>query len=272
MSASTDLPVHVTLDGPADGPPLVLLASLGSDASMWRPQVRALRDTHRIIRVDARGHGRSSAPPGPYRLADLGGDVIAVLDDLGIAAAHVCGVSLGGQTALWLAIHHPDRLLSLTAANTAAKVGSSEGWQARIDAVRTHGLAGIRDDVLARFFAPGFADADPDGFAEAQQAFTTADDAGYAACCAALAGADLRQEVGRITVSTLVIGGDVDVATPPTDAQWLHQAIPDSRLLILDDAGHLSNLDQPERFTAALAEHIASTHPTTSQPTKGRTA
>lgn len=270
MSTRSDLPVHVTLDGPADGPPLVLLASLGSDASMWRPQVRALGDTYRIVRLDARGHGRSTAPPGPYRLADLGGDVIAVLDGLGIEAAHVCGVSLGGLTALWLAINHPDRLLTLTAANTAAKVGTAEGWQARIDAVTAHGLAGIRDDVLARFFAPGYAEADPDGFAEAQQAFTTADDAGYSACCAALADADLREEVGGISVPTLVIGGDADVATPPPDAQWLHRAIPGSRLVILEGAGHLSNLDQPQRFTAALAEHIAARQPT--DPTPGRTA
>lgn len=255
MSASAVI-AHTT-DGPADAPAVVLLHSLGSDASMWQPQADALAADHLVVRVESRGHGRAPSPTGPYALADLGGDVIDVLDDLGLARVHLAGVSLGGLTALWLATRHPDRLVSLTAANTAARVGTAEGWQARIDAVGAHGLAGIRDDVLARFFAPGFATAQPEAFAAAQRAFTAADDEGYAACCAALAEADLRPAVGSITIPTLVIGGELDVATPPSDALALHRAIPGSRLVLLAGAAHLSNLDQPEAFTAALREHIA---------------
>ena len=244
-------------DGDPGAPPIVLLHSLGSDRTMWQPQVEALRDDHRIVRIEARGHGQAPSPPGPYTIDDLGIDVLDVADELGLDTFHLCGVSMGGQTALWVAVHHPDRLRSLVAANTAPKVGSAEGWQARIDAVRTHGLAGIRDDVLARFFAPGFADADPTAFAEAQAAFVRADDEGYAACCGALATADLTDRVGDVTAPTLVVGGQHDVATPPDQARDLHDAIPGSDLLVLGGAAHLSNLERPTTFTAVLRAHVA---------------
>lgn len=244
------------VEGPPDAPPVVFLHSLGSDVSMWRPQAADLARDHLVVRVDTRGHGRSPAPDGPYSLAQLGRDVVAVADDLGLDTFHLVGCSLGGLTALWVAIHHGGRLRSLTAANTAAKVADADFWQARIDAVRARGLAGIRDDVVARFFATGFAQAHPDWFDEALAVFEHADADGYAGCCAALAHADLRDEVGAITAPTLVVGGEQDVATPPSDAEWLHDHVRDSRLVVLPDAAHLSNLDQPEAFTRALRSHL----------------
>ena len=244
------------VDGPDDAPTVVLLHSLGSDRTMWEPQVAALSDRLRLVRPDTRGHGQAPSPPGPYALDDLGQDVLDVADALDLGTLHVAGVSLGGLTALWLAVHHGDRVRSLTAANTAARVGTADGWEARIEAVSTHGLAGIRDDVLARFFAPGFADRAPTVHAEAQRAFTRGNDAGYAACCAALATADLRDDVASISVPTLVVGGHEDVATPPAEAHALHAAIPGSDLLLLDDAAHLSNLERPDAFGAALLDHV----------------
>lgn len=246
--------VHV--DGPEDAPPVVMLHSLGADASMWAPQVTPLASTHRVVRLDLRGHGDADAPPGPYTLDDLGGDVVDAADRLGLGTFHLCGLSLGGLVALWVGVHHGDRLRTLTVANSAARVGTADGWRARIDAVRTHGLAGIRDDVLARFFAPGFAERDPVAFAASQRAFVAGDAEGYAACCAALATADLRDRVAGIQTPTLVVGGQHDVATPPDDARALHDAIPGSHLLLLDDAAHLSNLERPDAFTRALREHL----------------
>jgi 3-oxoadipate enol-lactonase len=245
-----------TVDGPDEAPAVVLLHSLGSDGSMWRPQAEALSADHRVVRIETRGHGQAPAPPGPYTLDDLGTDVLDVADALGLERFHLVGCSLGGLTALWVAVHHGDRLHSLTATNTAARVGSTEGWQQRIDAVREHGLVGIRDDVLARFFAPGFPEREPGEWERARQAFVDADDDGYAACCAALRDADLRGEVGRIAVPTLVVGGTEDVATPPEQQQALHEAIPSSRLVVLERAGHLANLDRPDAFTAALRDHL----------------
>ncbi len=248
--------LHVEVDGPPDAPVLVLVPSLGSDHTMWQSQVADLARDHRVLRVDPRGHGGSPAPSGPYDLADLGTDVVEAADDHGVDRFHLVGVSLGSLTALWVAIHHPERVRTLVAANTAARVGTAEGWRARIDAVREHGLAGIRDEVLARFFADGFAARDPVRYAEAQEAFVRADDDAYAACCAALATADLRDDVHRITAPTLVVAGEHDVATPVEDAVWLRDHVPGARLVVLEGAAHLSNLEQPTAFTRAVRDHV----------------
>lgn len=245
-----------TVEGPADAPAVVFLHSLGSDSSMWRPQAEALVDEYRVVRVDTRGHGGSDAPPGEYTVEDLGRDVLEVADAEALDTFHLVGLSLGGLTALWLAIHHGQRLQSLTAANTAARVSDEAFWQARASAVRDQGLEGIRDAVVGRFFATGFADARPDWFAEAQRAFVGSDPDGYVGCCAALEAADLRDDVARIDVSTLVVAGDEDVATPPGDALWLQAHIDGSHLAVLPRAAHLSNLDQPDLFTQVLRSHL----------------
>lgn len=245
-----------TVDGPANAPAVVFLHSLGSDSSMWRPQAEALADTYRIVRVDTRGHGGSDAPPGDYTVDDLGRDVLEAADAEALDTFHLVGLSLGGLTALWLAIHHGHRLRTLTAANTAARVADEAFWQTRASAVRDQGLDGIRDAVVGRFFATGFADARPDWFAEAQQAFVASDPGGYVGCCAALEAADLRDDVARIDVPTLVVGGDEDVATPPADALWLQAHIDGSHLAVLPRAAHLSNLDQPDLFTQVLRSHL----------------
>jgi len=253
------IPAH-QLDGPSDAPALVLLASLGSDRRMWEPQAVAMAADHRVVRVDARGHGASQSPPGEYDITELSGDVVELLDHLGLDQVHLCGLSLGGLTALQVALDHPGRLASLTVANSAARVGSSEGWQQRIDDVTEHGLAGIRDDVLPRFCAPGFDEANPVAWQQLQEAFTAGSDAGYAGCCAALRDADLTDRVGAITTRTLVVGGELDVATPPAQQAALAAALPDASLVVLDGAAHLSNLDRPLAFTTALREHLTATH------------
>ena len=252
------IPAH-QLDGPTDAPALVLLASLGSDRRMWEPQAAALLDDFRIVRVDARGHGASDTPPGEYSITDLAEDVVELLDHLDLERVHLCGLSLGGLTALQVALDRPDRLASLTVANSAARVGSVEGWQQRIDDVTARGLAGIRDDVLPRFCAPGFDEANPIAWQQLQEAFTAGSDAGYAGCCAALRDADLTDRVQEVAAPTLVVGGELDVATPPAQQAALDAALPDSDLVVLDGAAHLSNLDRPAAFTAALRQHLAAT-------------
>lgn len=250
------IPAHA-LDGRRDAEPLVLLASLGSDRRMWQPQVAALADRYLVVRVDPRGHGASATPPGEYSLADLGGDVVALLDHLELDRVHLCGVSLGGMTALWLAVHHADRLLSLTAANTAARIGSTAGWEERIAAVEAHGLDGIRDDVLPRFCAPGFPDTHPVTWQALRDGFVAGTAAGYAGCCAALRDGDLADDVTTITTPTQVVGGTLDVATPPDQQRQLAAAVPGARLHVIDGAAHLSNLDRPAVFTELLAAHCA---------------
>lgn len=230
--------------------------SLGLDAGSWDAQAAELAPRYRIVQPDSRGHGRSDAPPGPYTVEGLAADVEALADHLGIDRFHVVGLSMGGLIALWLAVHRPERLRSAVFCNTAAKLGTRELWDARIAAVRARGMGAIADQVVRRFFAAGFAARQPATFAEARATLAGTPPEGYAACCEALRDADLRQEVDTIRVPSLVIGAAEDVATPPDEARWLHATIPGSELVVLEGAGHISNLERPAAFGRALVRHL----------------
>lgn len=238
--------------------PVILLHSLGSDHGMWAPQIETLSKRHAVIAIDTRGHGASSAPPGAYSLQDLCTDVLAVADDIGADRFHVVGLSLGGQMALWLAAHHPERVISMTASNTGAKIGTDESWSARILEVETNGMAAIRPAVVERWFSVDFADRHAQWFREACDTFDMTDPKGYAGCCHALAGADLRQNMATLSVPTLIIGSDQDVSTPPEQAQYLATQIDGARLVIIEGAGHLSNLDRRPDFDRALTDFLDS--------------
>lgn len=246
----TEIAWEVT--GPTAGPPLVLLHSLGADGGMWEPQVAALSDRYRVLTPDLRGHGRSDVPAGDYPVEALAADVLAVADAEALDRFSVCGISLGGVIALWLAIHAGDRITSLIASNTGAKVGTAEGWGERAASVRTDGLRPLTEASVARWFSPDFGDRHPDRLRRFVEAFHATDPEGYAGCCAALGHTDLREEVAGIGCPTLVIAGGRDEAAPPALSEWLHAHIRGSRLVVLDDAAHLANLDRPEAFGAAL--------------------
>ncbi|HEX2390232.1 MAG TPA: alpha/beta fold hydrolase, partial [Casimicrobiaceae bacterium] len=149
-----DVRLHFRIDGDDGAPPLMLSNSLGTTLDMWEPQMSALAGRFRVVRYDSRGHGRSQTTPGPYSIDQLARDAVGLLDHLAIDRAHFCGLSMGGMVGLWLGIHAPDRLDRLVVANTAAKIGTSEMWNARIDAVRKGGMAAIVSAVLGRFFSP----------------------------------------------------------------------------------------------------------------------
>jgi 3-oxoadipate enol-lactonase len=185
---------------------------------------------------------------------------------LAVAAAeeldrfHYCGLSVGGITGQFLGVHHPERLLSLTLSNTAAKIGAPELWAERIDIARSQGMGALVDAVIARWFSPDFPERRPDKFSEARATLLATDPAGYAGVSAALRDADLRDLVGSITAPTLVIGGTQDQATPVEQARWLHDKIAGSRIVELN-AAHLSNLDRDAEFTAALDQFLRDTTP-----------
>jgi 3-oxoadipate enol-lactonase len=239
-------------DGRPGQGPVVLVHSLGLDGEMWTPQVDGLARTHHVIRVDVRGHGGSSAPEGPYAMADLAADVLRVADTLGLHRFDIAGLSIGGQIALWLASHRPDRIGGLVLADTAARIGSPGVWQERMDLVRGGGLAAIRDGVLRRWFLPDFALAAPDVHAWAAERLVTTPAAGYLGCCGALAASDLRADVGRVRARTLVIVGEGDLATPPDDARWLRDHVDGARLEVIEGAAHISNLEAPAVFGSLL--------------------
>ena len=253
VAADDGAPLHSRVDGSRGGRPLLLISSLGTDLSMWEPQVPALGE-HRVIRYDHRGHGRSAATPAPYTLERLGRDALAVLDAHAVDRAAVCGISLGGLVALWLGVHAPGRVDRLLLADTAARVGTEQGWRDRITAVRGEGMAAIAPLVMERFFSAAFRARDPDTVARITEALVEQPAEGYVGACAALATGDLRSDLSVVAAPTLIVVGSADEATPPEDADELHAGIAGSRLEVLPGAGHLSNLEQPRRFTELLLQ------------------
>ena len=230
---------------------LVLVNSVGADLRMWQPQIGALSQNFRVVRFDARGHGRSSTPAGPYSIDRLGRDLLALLDHLRIPQAHICGISLGGLTALWLAAYHPERVGRVILANTAARIGTVEGWNARIDAVRAGGMAAVAT-VLARFFSAAFRASHAEEIRAVGDMVAAIDPIGYIGACAALRDADLRAIAPSIRTPALIVAAGLDEATPPSQGAELHAAIAGSALVVLPGAGHLSNISSPPRSISAF--------------------
>jgi 3-oxoadipate enol-lactonase/4-carboxymuconolactone decarboxylase len=253
---SAPVAVHHRLEGPPDAPVLVLSHSLGCSLEMWDAQAPALAERYRVLRYDLRGHGRSPAPPGPYAIADLGGDLLALLDRLEVRSAHLCGVSLGAMVSLWLAARHPERVERLVACCTSAYVGPPEAWLERAALVRARGTGHIAEAVLARWFTPYLGLAHPERVASLRAALEATPAEGYAGCCEALAAMDLRPELGAVRAPTLAIAGDRDPATPLEHLAAIARMVSRGRVAIVEGAAHLANVEQPEQVTALILEHL----------------
>jgi len=246
------------VDGAA-GPALLLSNSLGTTLELWDAQVDAWKQKYRVIRYDTRGHGQSSVPPGDYTLDELGRDAIAVLDAAGAQTADVCGISLGGLTAMWLGVHAADRVSALLIANTAAKVGTAERWTERVSKVRNEGMTAIADMVMTTWFTDDFRRREPSVVARFHRMVAACSPDGYIGCCAALRDADLRDAIRGIRAPTLVVAGELDTSTPMAGAEQIHQAIAGSTFVALPCA-HLSNVERAEAFTE-LANGFFASHP-----------
>jgi 3-oxoadipate enol-lactonase len=242
------------LEGRSGLPALVLSHSLGCDHSMWAPQMRDLLQHFQVLRYDTRGHGASAVAAGDYTLDQFGQDVLALADKLGLATFAFCGLSMGGAVGQWLAINAPQRLTSLVLANTSPKFGTPDVWNARIKAVQEGGMQAIVDATMQRFFSP---DKQESTWAQTIRAVLLGTDPkGYAACCSALRDADTRAVLGKISVPTLVIGGDQDPSTPwEGNGSILVRDIPKAKAFRLQTA-HLSSLEQPRAFTTAVLDFL----------------
>jgi len=252
----TSVPLHYTVDGPVDAPVLLLGASLGTTTDLWTPQIPALAHGFRVVRYDHRGHGRSPVPPGPCALANLGGDVLALLDDLEVPRADLAGVSLGGMVSMWVAAHAPDRVDRLALMCTSARLGPAEMWAQRAATVRAEGVAAIADAVVAQWVPPEFGQRNPEIMADLCDMLTGTPGEGYAACCAAIETMDLEPDLGRITASTLVIAGLADEATPPSHAHRIAALIPGARLALVAGAAHLANVSRPDLIAELLTDFL----------------
>ncbi len=244
------------LEGKADRPVLVLSHSIGTDNGMWAPQVEDLLPYFQVLRYDTRGHGASDAPKGEYSVERLGRDVLGLADALSISKFAFCGLSMGGAIGQWLALNAPDRLGGLVLANTSPQFRPRTNWESRMQTVSEKGMAGIAEVVMPRMFSSETL-ARGDVYANAvKSVLLGTNPVGYSGCCAALRDFDCTQSVGKIRIPTLVITGDRDVSTPwEGHGQLLAHNIPGARALRLA-ASHLSNLERPRSFTAALLDFL----------------
>lgn len=257
MSSSTlaSLTPHHRMDGPEDLPVLLLINSLATEYRLWETQVPEFARRFRVLRYDHPGHGPSPAGAGPYALADLGGQVLRLLDSVGVARAHVCGLSIGGLVAMWLATRAPERVDKLVLANTSARIGTVEGWEARMTQVRAEGLAPLVGPSLERWFTPALRAAEPALTAAFGETLKRVQPEGYLGCCAALRDADLWADLPRVRAPTMVIAGAQDAVTTVAEGARMAETIPGARLVTLD-AAHLSCVASA-RFTEEVLAFLA---------------
>ena len=234
--------MNLTISGPVGAPPLVLSNALGTTAALWDPQLEELERRLTVIRYEHALRGS---------VAELAEPLLEALARVGMERVSFCGMSLGAMVGMWIAAEHPDRIDRLVLASTSARFGVQSQWSARAAFVRAHGIERVARDALGKWFTPAYVDRRP--FLEMQLAFAPD---GYALGLEAIGGFDFRERLGEIQVPTLVIAGADDTATTPEDGAALVDGIPDSRLVILDHAAHLANVEAPRAFTLAVLEHL----------------
>ncbi len=250
-----DIALHYQTFGDTDKPALIFSNSLGTNLSMWQQQLDYFQAHFFVICYDTRGHGSSSAPPGPYTLEQLGLDVINLLDHLKIQTASFCGISMGGLTGQWLAIHYPERFNHVVVCNTAAKIGQEQAWLERASLVREQGLKPIAATAASRWFTEPFIQSQTAIVKHLSNDLAAGSSEGYASCCEALAKADLRDQLKEIKVPVLIVAGTADPVTTVEDAEFMLERIPNAQLVKIN-ASHISNIEQPEIFKQIISDFI----------------
>jgi 3-oxoadipate enol-lactonase len=243
--------IHVEVEGPQAGPVLMLSNSLGTNLHMWDDQASAWSRHFRLVRYDRRGHGKSSAPKGPYPMERLGHDVLAVLGSLGIAKINWCGLSMGGMVGQWLGANAPNRIDKLVLSNTSSYFADKTMWDGRLKTVREKGLAAIVDANMERWFTKDFRDRNPQAIARMRE--TKPD--GYIGCGAGIRDMDHRALLGKIAAPTLVIAGKHDPATTLEANEYIRQHIPGAKLTVLETA-HIANVEQPRLYADTVLKFL----------------
>jgi 3-oxoadipate enol-lactonase len=244
-------------DGPENAPVVVFSNSLGTTHRMWDPQLDAFTRHFRVLRYDGRGHGQSTATPGPYTIEQLAGDVVRLLDALKLDRVYFCGLSMGGMIGMHLGAAHASRLHKMVLCNTAAKIGTPDVWNARITAVQTGGMKAVAGAVIDRWLTAGFRAAHPGDTAQVLSMLEGCDPPGYAASCCAVRDVDFRQKLAGVEVATQVIAGTHDPATPPADGRALSELIHGAKYTELA-AAHLSNIEAREEFNREVLAFLKS--------------
>ncbi len=245
-------------DGPKDGRVLLATSSLMANGSMWDLNVPAFADRYRVLRYDKRGHGGSGVSPGPYSIAQLADDAAGLLDALGIEKAHFMGLSIGGMIGQQLGARYPERIYSLSLCNTASEMPPRNLWEERFEIARTQGIAGLVDGTIQRWFTAPFIERAPQEIEKVRQMILGTDVNGYIACGSAVRDMAQSTMLLKIKTPTLVLSGRYDPACTVEQGTVLHRLIDGSKMVVLEDAAHLSNIEQPAAFNRTVREFIDS--------------
>jgi 3-oxoadipate enol-lactonase len=253
--------LHHDVTGHPDAPVLVFGPSLGTELTLFDPQLSAFSENWRVIRFDLRGHGKSEVPRGPYAVSDLADDVVALLAELEVEDFSYVGVSIGGAIGLSLALQLHERLRQLVICASAARFADPPSWLLRADRVRAEGTGFLAASRGGTWFTPEFARQHPDVAGSLIEMLRATSPEGYAGCCEAIGGFDVRHRLHEITAPTLVLAGAADPATPVEMCREIADGIPGARLVVIPEAAHLLNVEQPHSVNAAIADHLTTRTP-----------
>ncbi|MBK5961834.1 hypothetical protein CCR97_27025 [Rhodoplanes elegans] len=256
--AANGIALECTIEGPQGAPCIVFSNSLATNRSMWDGQAAALRETHRVLRYDQRGHGASDAPAGPYDFDLLIADLAALLDAVGVTRCSLVGLSMGGSTVLGYAARHPERVDRVVACDTSAASSpeSARAWAERIALARAEGMAALVEPTVTRWCPPAIVAANPPHLDKLRKMIRTTPVEGFAGCAAALADHDLRPAAATITRPTLFVVGEKD-GTTPAAMRRLADALPGAGFAVIPGAGHIANMDAPDAFDRVVLDFLA---------------
>ncbi len=240
------------IDGPENGPPIFLSNSLMSSLEMWDRTLPALTDRYRVIRYDTRGHGQSEVTPGPYSIALLAEDLVALMNALGIKKAHFAGLSMGGMICQYIGANYPESVLSLSLCDTASEMPPRSMWEERFAIARSQGIAGLVDGTIKRWFLNDFIEREPDQIERVRKMILATPVEGYLGCASAVRDMAQSTILLKIKAPTLILLGRQDPACTYEQSTVLHRLIPHSSLIAIDQAAHLSNIEKPTEFNHAL--------------------
>lgn len=249
--------LHHRFDGPEGAPVIVLGSPLGADNRVWDAVVPTLAATHRVLRFDTRGHGRSEVPPGTPTMSDLAADVVALADRYGIERFTYVGISLAGALGLTLALDAPERLDRLVVCCSGAKLGEPASWHERAALVRVGGVEAVAETVVGRWFTPEYADREPEVVADTLAMLRACPKEGYAAACDAAATYDVRARLAAVTAPTLVVAADRDPSTPAALSEEIVAGIPGARLALVPEAAHLVIVEKAAEVSEILVDFLS---------------
>ena len=249
--------LHYTIDG-TQGPWICLSHSLACNLSAWDAQVDLLKNKFRVLRFDTRGHGKSSAPPGPYTLDQLANDVHGLFLHLKIDQAHWMGISMGGMIGQTYALKNPNFFLSLILADSTSRrpPDAEKMWGQRIEVARTEGMKGLLESTLTRWFTEDFRKNNPTAVSRIGLGILNTPSEGFIGCCEAISKIDLLERLHEIKCATLILVGEHDHGTPPEMSRQMHDNIKKSQLFIIPNAAHISNIEQEQVFNSMIEKFL----------------